>query len=264
MQPKFSIKERLFNELCPHPQYPEIRFDIRTPLTDWESFVHTRLVPEVRNENERFYGEKAPETEIEARYPGLDYCSIWHRRRLSQFPYHRRLFNAFDKFGLTQDEIYGVVTWEKSLHARRRHESLLGITVQDTTGDDISRHYVSEGVASLDLVAEQQNHTSNKGEVAGGELPSEDTSQGASRASLVVDVAINLQYVRDEAPLDQLIEANNREMRRAVEAVRRFYVLNGVIEEFRQGSTALAIRQALTRSFEDDDAVPEHPEWSPR
>ncbi len=93
------------------------------------------LIPEVRKETQCFYGTLDG---IEAQYPGLDYSYPPHRMRLSRFPWHRRLFRAFDDLGLTPSEIAGLCKWEGTLHAKEMKESEEGIKIKDTTGDDIT------------------------------------------------------------------------------------------------------------------------------
>ncbi|KAJ5157087.1 uncharacterized protein N7482_008187 [Penicillium canariense] len=96
--------------------------------------ITRNLVPEVRIETNAFYG---PLDCIEAQYPGLDYAYQPHRVRLGRFQWHRRLFRAFDELRLTEDEISELCCWEGTKSARRRYELEEGITVRDTTGDDI-------------------------------------------------------------------------------------------------------------------------------
>jgi hypothetical protein len=86
----------------------------------------------VRIETNAFYG---PLDCIEAQYPGLDYAYAPHRLRLGRFPWHRRLFRAFDELKLTEEEISEICCWEGTKSARQRYELEEGITVRDTTGD---------------------------------------------------------------------------------------------------------------------------------
>ncbi|KND91057.1 hypothetical protein TOPH_04306 [Tolypocladium ophioglossoides CBS 100239] len=93
------------------------------------------LVPEVRQETHAFYGHL--ETQ-EAKYPGLDYNHDTHRIRLSRWPWHRRLFRAFNTLGLTHAEIAGLTKWEGTRWAKEKFEKEQGITIKDTTADSIS------------------------------------------------------------------------------------------------------------------------------
>ena len=99
-----------------------------------QAHITKNLVPEVRQETLCFYG---PENCLEAQYPGLDYSSNGHRLRLSRFPWHRRLFRAFDALRLTEREIYHLARWEGTKWARERYEKDEGVTVRDTTWDGV-------------------------------------------------------------------------------------------------------------------------------
>ncbi|KAK2742500.1 hypothetical protein FQN57_005391 [Myotisia sp. PD_48] len=111
--------------------YPKPR---STDPTSFAAHISKYLVPEVRFETTLFYGAL---DSIEARYPGLDYSYPPHRMRLSRFPYHRRLFRAFDELRLTPAEIESLCRWEGTRSARIRYERDAGIRVRDTTEDDI-------------------------------------------------------------------------------------------------------------------------------
>ncbi|KAI9705947.1 MAG: hypothetical protein M1836_005353 [Candelina mexicana] len=93
------------------------------------------LIPEVRKETQCFYGAFDG---LEAQYPGLDYSYPPHRVRLSRFPWHRRLFRAFDELRLTPSEVAGLCRWEGTLFAKESKESEMGFKIKDTTGDDIT------------------------------------------------------------------------------------------------------------------------------
>ncbi|KAI7085278.1 hypothetical protein KC356_g6040 [Hortaea werneckii] len=127
MRRQTPIAHLLYNHLFPRP----------TP-TDPPSFaahLARNLVPEVRIEVSTFYGDL---NSVEARYPGLNYCYPPHRMRLGRFKHHRRLFDAFDSLGLTYNEIQDFCCWEGTKWARERYEKDEGISVLDTTGDDIA------------------------------------------------------------------------------------------------------------------------------
>jgi hypothetical protein len=126
MHRKNPISVLVYNTLFPTP----------TP-TDPPSFsahLSKNLVGEVRIETANFYGSLDT---IEARYPGLNYAFTPHRKRLGRFPHHRRLFDAFDRLGLTEAEIQGFCRWEGTLWARERYERDEGVKVVDTTGAEI-------------------------------------------------------------------------------------------------------------------------------
>ncbi|TPX09270.1 uncharacterized protein E0L32_009462 [Thyridium curvatum] len=92
------------------------------------------LIYEVRQEVQAFYGHIDTH---EAKYPGLDYCHPTHRVRLSRWPWHRRLFRAFDALRLTPSEIAGLTKWEGTRWAKERFEKEQGFAIRDTGADGI-------------------------------------------------------------------------------------------------------------------------------
>lgn len=123
---KPSTAQLVYNTLFPRPRSSD--------PSSFAAHITRNLVPEVRVETSIFYGHLDC---IEAQYPGLDYSYGPHRMRLGRFPWHRRLFRAFDALGLTDEEISELCCWEGTRSARQRYEVDEGITVQDTTGDSI-------------------------------------------------------------------------------------------------------------------------------
>jgi hypothetical protein len=104
-----------------------------TDPQNFHGFLQRNLIPEVRQETHAFYGHL--ETQ-EAKYPGLDYTHNTHRMRLSRWPWHRRLFRAFDSLRLTNSEIAGLTKWEGTKWAKDKFEREEGVTIRDTTADD--------------------------------------------------------------------------------------------------------------------------------
>ena len=104
---------------------------------DWQTHVTRNIVHEVRLETLRFYG---PTDCLEAQYPGLDYSKLAHRRRLEQFPYHKKLFRAFDQLRLTDSEIHTLCNWEGTRFAREAYEANNNIKIRDTTWDGVANH----------------------------------------------------------------------------------------------------------------------------
>ena len=90
---------------------------------------------EVRTETTNFYGSLNC---VEAQYPGLDYSFWAHRQRLGRFPYHKRLFKAFDELRLTKNEIYSICQWEGTKSAKDKYEKDAGRKIKDTTLDDVA------------------------------------------------------------------------------------------------------------------------------
>lgn len=101
---------------------------------NFNALLQRQLVPEVRLETAAFYGSLDSK---EAQYPGLDYSHPPHRMRLSRFPWHRRLFRAFDNLGLTKSEIASLTKWEGTRWAKERFEKENSVTIEDTTGKEI-------------------------------------------------------------------------------------------------------------------------------
>ena len=126
MHRKNPISVLVYNALFPNPSPND--------PPSFSAHLSKNLVGEVRIETATFYGSLDT---IEARYPGLNYAHAPHRKRLGRFPHHRRLFDAFDRLGLTDSEIQGFCRWEGTLWARERYERDEGVKVRDTTGMEI-------------------------------------------------------------------------------------------------------------------------------
>lgn len=122
------------------PSLPQLVYNTIFPKTrtndpaSFAALISRNLVPEVRIETSTFYGTLDC---IEAQYPGLDYSYQPHRMRLSRFPWHKKLFRAFDDLGLTEGEIASLCRWEGTKSARERYERDEGVKVRDTTSDDV-------------------------------------------------------------------------------------------------------------------------------
>ncbi|KAF2656136.1 hypothetical protein K491DRAFT_745676 [Lophiostoma macrostomum CBS 122681] len=126
MHRKNPISVLVYHALFPNPS--------PTDPPSFSAHLTKNLVGEVRIETATFYGSLDT---IEARYPGLNYAYAPHRKRLGRFPYHKKLFEAFDRLGLTESEIQGFCRWEGTLWARERYERDEGVKVRDTTGVEI-------------------------------------------------------------------------------------------------------------------------------
>ncbi|KAM3555706.1 hypothetical protein MY1884_005449 [Beauveria asiatica] len=118
------IEEIVYDQLFPRPKVSDPQ--------NFQSFLQRSLIPEVRQETHAFYGHIDTQ---EAKYPGLDYVHPTHRMRLSRWPWHRRLFRAFDALGLTRFEIAGLTKWEGTKWAKEKFEKEQGIAIRDTTAD---------------------------------------------------------------------------------------------------------------------------------
>jgi len=128
-----------------------------TDPQNFQGLLQRQLVPEVRHETQAFYGHLSSQ---EAKYPGLDYSHQPHRNRLSRYPWHRRLFRAFDALRLTESEIAGLTKWEGTRWAKERFEREQGVAIRDTTGDGIEDWVAPElrvSVAHREVVEEDQD-----------------------------------------------------------------------------------------------------------
>ena len=121
------------------PQVEQIVYDYMFPKPkssdpqNFQAVLSRLLVGEVRHETAFFYGHLDTQ---EAKYPGLDYSHPPHRMRLSRFPWHRRLFRAFDNLGLTRHEIAELTKWEGTRWAKERFEKEQGIVIRNTAGEE--------------------------------------------------------------------------------------------------------------------------------
>lgn len=111
-----------------------------TDPQNFHEFLERNLVLEVRQEVHSFYGHLDTQ---EAKYPGLDYTHPGHRTRLSRWPWHRRLFRAFDHLGLTPYEIGNLTKWEGTKWAKERYEKEQNITIRDSAADGMPDYRAS-------------------------------------------------------------------------------------------------------------------------
>lgn len=118
------IDEVVFDHLFPRPKPGEPQ--------NFQALLQRNLIPEVRQETHSFYGHLDTQ---EAKYPGLDYSHPTHRMRLSRWPWHRRLFRAFDSLRLTSSEIANLTKWEGTKWAKEKYEKEQGVIIRDTTAD---------------------------------------------------------------------------------------------------------------------------------
>ncbi|KAK1764842.1 hypothetical protein QBC33DRAFT_580104 [Phialemonium atrogriseum] len=121
------VEQLVFEYMFPKPRQPD--------LQNFHALLQRNLIPEVRLEVQSFYGHLDT---AEAKYPGLDYCRPIHRIRLSRWPWHRRLFRAFDALRLTPNEIAGLTKWEGTKWAKERYEREQNIVIVEMSDDEIS------------------------------------------------------------------------------------------------------------------------------
>ncbi|EXJ89837.1 hypothetical protein A1O3_02904 [Capronia epimyces CBS 606.96] len=133
--------------------------------------VHRHIVGEIRAEVQTFYG--AIDT-LEAQYPGLDYTYPPHRRRLSRYTWHRRLFRVFDELGLTNGEILSLCKWEGTRAAKERYEEEAETEVRTTTGNDVVAIPVGSGPRAVfeDL---SRSDSDDQSETVAAEAEQEDS-----------------------------------------------------------------------------------------
>ncbi|KAG6024541.1 hypothetical protein E4U40_003212 [Claviceps sp. LM458 group G5] len=101
----------------------------------FQTFLRGKIIPEIHAEAAAFYGDVDTQ---EVKYPGLDYMHPTHRIRLSRWPWHRRLFRAFDALRLTESEIRDLTRWEGTKWAKEKYEKEKGVVIRDSTLDEIS------------------------------------------------------------------------------------------------------------------------------
>jgi hypothetical protein len=124
---KPCIPDLIYQKTFPKPKQGE--------PASFYAHIQRHIVNEVRAEVQMYYG--ALDT-LEAQYPGLDYSSPAHRRRLSKHPWHRRLFRVFEDLRLTDNEILSLCQWEGTRAAKERYEQESGTQIRSTTTDDIA------------------------------------------------------------------------------------------------------------------------------
>ncbi|KAH7156501.1 hypothetical protein EDB81DRAFT_392984 [Dactylonectria macrodidyma] len=160
---------------------------------NFHALLQRSLIPEVRQETHAFYGHL--ETQ-EAKYPGLDYTHRTHRIRLARWPWHRRLFRAFDGLRLTDSEIAGLTKWEGTKWAKEKFEREQGINILDTTADGfpdwteigdrprgVESHPASVGYVGLDDLEDGEMDVESEPEIdsVGVELNERLRAQAARR-----------------------------------------------------------------------------------
>ncbi|EQL03512.1 hypothetical protein OCS_00783 [Ophiocordyceps sinensis CO18] len=123
------MKGRPVEELVYESMFPKRK---STDPQTFNALLQRSLIPEVRQETQAFYGHL--ETQ-EAKYPGLDYTHATHRIRLGRWPWHCRLFRAFNAIGLTPAEIATLTKWEGTKWAKEKFEREQGVSIRDTTAD---------------------------------------------------------------------------------------------------------------------------------
>lgn len=180
MRRQTPIAHLLYAQLYPNPQPSD--------PPSFSAHLARNLVPEVRIEVATYYGDLSS---TESRYPGLNYCYGPHRMRLGRFKHHRRLFDAFAKVGLTEQEVQDFCCWEGTRWARERYERDEGVKVVDTTGDDIAQ-FVDRRIRRKEQ-EERRGSITRKTDIS---IVVEETTAGAAnRAS-----SSSSQHLQPDAP----------------------------------------------------------------
>ncbi|KAK4215254.1 hypothetical protein QBC37DRAFT_128975 [Rhypophila decipiens] len=166
------MKGRPIDQLVYEVMFPKPR---GSDPQSFHALLQRHLILEVRQEVHSFYGHLDTQ---EAKYPGLDYTHPIHRIRLSRWPWHRRLFRAFDALRLTNAEIAGLTKWEGTKWAKERFEKEQGIIIRDTTADDVGEWIEPENrprARSLrDASLETEEPNDDLGETVGDEESDEE------------------------------------------------------------------------------------------
>ena len=245
-----NISQVVYRHLYPRPR--------QNDPSSFSSHVTRNLVPEVRVETATFYGALDC---LEAQYPGLNYTYPPHRRRLGRFPWHRRLFRAFDELGLTDSEILSICQWEGTKSAKDKYERDAGQIIVDTTLDDIplatppgspkAEFYTpspllqAEGTRTTQIIEDVMRHTSH------GSMYN-DLDDSAEEESDMEDMAT---LPRIESIGDEL----NRQLRAAAEARMRGdnVVLDEQWEQWlkealeRNGAPSESLRARFQQNYEN-------------
>lgn len=164
---------------------------------DFQALVQRSLIPEVRQETHAFYGHL--ETQ-EAKYPGLDYTHPTHRIRLSRWPWHRRLFRAFDGLSLTHAEISTLTKWEGTKWAKEKFEKEQGIVIRDTAADGFPDWTEPASRASAQQGRSVRIHTIDISNVDDDEnMESEESDEELASVGVSLNQQLRAQAARREA-----------------------------------------------------------------
>ncbi|KAI2603909.1 uncharacterized protein GGS25DRAFT_525186 [Hypoxylon fragiforme] len=199
------MKGRPVDQLVYECMFPKPR---TSDPQNFHTLLHRSLIPEVRQEVHSFYGHLDTQ---EAKYPGLDYTHRIHRIRLSRWPWHRRLFRAFDALRLTNSEIANLTKWEGTRWAKERFERDSGIVIHDTAFDDISEWVEPEDRPQTARATQTQtavDSTATVDEDMEGEEEEEDSDGELTSVGVALNERLRERAARHEAgdtslPLDE-------------------------------------------------------------
>lgn len=253
---KPSIPQLVFNTLYPRPS--------SSSPGSFAAHIVRNLVPEVRKETQNFYGDLGC---IESQYPGLDYSYLPHRKRLSRFDYHRRLFRAFDALGLTEYEIASLCVWEGTKSAKDRYERDQGVAIRDTTTDTTSIdpphippsvhiHYLEE---SLDAESHRFTIPLPRRSSVDNELGGESSDDGMESYG----TRLNERLLEVTAAREQGTEATSEELELfqqwLKEAVERGDGYSDLMDAIREGRPIHRDTSVFLPELYSPPSIPAHP-----
>lgn len=238
-----SVHDIVFKHQFPSPTQNEPQ--------NFYTHVQRNLVPEVRVEVQTFYGAL---DNLEAQYPGLDYTHEPHRRRLGRFPWHRRLFRAFDQLRLTNDEILSICQWEGTKSAKDKYEAETSRSIRDTTADSVAPIERSEPCATVYRIPRKRPSTETMAEIGALDehKAAEQSDEDELQASVGVQLNDQLMAVEEgdppnEGPLEEWLKyMHEREVDRdsVLQAIRAGHPPPTILENIR-ASAALASSEAV-------------------
>ncbi|KAI5367290.1 hypothetical protein Slin14017_G023260 [Septoria linicola] len=240
MKRQTPVAHLLYAYLFPHP----------TP-SDPPSFsahLARNLVPEVRIEVATFYGDL---NSAEARYPGLNYCHPPHRLRLGRFKHHKRLFDAFDNLGLTYGEIQDFCCWEGTKWARERYEKDEGVTVHDTTGDEIGPYVDRRDIRNAEDT--RRNSITRKTDIS---IVVEDVESSRNRQPTIAEHDEDMDDADSEVDDNETVDAETETERESPSeaAARQQHVAE--LERRRDDALEQSFNQRIIAAWEQGQSLP--------
>lgn len=234
-----SVHDIVYNRQFPKPKQNEPQ--------NFYAHVQRNLVPEVRVEVQTFYGAL---DSLEAQYPGLNYTYEPHKRRLSRFTWHRRLFRIFDELQLTNDEILSICQWEGTKSAKDKYEAETGRKIRDTTADGVMILPKSQPSATIHWRPRRQPSTETMAHIGAlDEEISEVEQSDDDEVGASVGVQLNDQLMAAaegeipiEGPLDEWLKyMTEREADRdsVLQAIRAGHPPPTVLENIRAQAAAV-------------------------
>lgn len=255
-----SVHDIVFDRQYPKPKQNEPQ--------NFYAHVQRNLVPEVRVEVQTFYGAL---DSLEAQYPGLDYTYEPHRRRLSRFQWHRRLFRIFDELNLTSDEILSICQWEGTKSAKDKYEAETGRKIRDTTADGVVIAARTEPQAivhsKLQPVRKTLSETMARGEALDGPFSEAADQSDEDEIEASVGIQLNQQLMREadgdsahDGPLEEwwkYVHERDADRDSVLQAIRAGHPPPTVLEHIRARAAAAAGASAVATA--PSNVVPPFP-----